>query len=132
MAKTIKGKGMRTQSNASWQHCIAPGGASHCLFIATLPFKVRPHCSALITNKLQFLCMCRLKANYLWESGAEKSERPLARGKKKEGKMKKKEWRAFPLFIGHRVRRITATFFLFSDALETRLKVKVLLFKMPK
>lgn len=33
----------------------------------------------LITNKLQFLCMWRLKANYLWETGPEESERPLAK-----------------------------------------------------
>lgn len=34
---------------------------------------------SLITNKLQFLCMWRLKANYLWETGPEESERPLAK-----------------------------------------------------
>lgn len=45
---------------------------------------------SLITNKLQFLCMCRLKANYLWETGPEKSERPLARKKKMKGEERKK------------------------------------------
>ena len=34
---------------------------------------------SLITNKLQFLCMWRLKANYLWETGPEERERPLAK-----------------------------------------------------
>lgn len=41
VAKTIK-KSPRT---VSWQLCIAPGAASHCLFIAALAFKVHPHCS---------------------------------------------------------------------------------------
>lgn len=34
---------------------------------------------SLITNKLQFLCMWRLKANYLWETGPEERERPLTK-----------------------------------------------------
>ena len=78
MAKTIKGS-LQTQSNVSWQPRAAPGAASHCLFIATLAFKVHAHCSPLITNKLQFLCMRRLKANYLWGTGPEEGEKPLAK-----------------------------------------------------
>lgn len=34
---------------------------------------------SLITNKLQFLCMWRLKANYLWETGPEEREQPVAK-----------------------------------------------------
>ena len=53
---------------------------------------------SLITNKLQFLCMWRLKANYLWETGPEKRERPRAK------------WFTLVFSIGYWIRWITARY----------------------